>query len=260
MVRTFSNLPLSRLLAGSALALCAVNAQAKGLFDTDPAEGGFYVSGFIGAGFPNDSDFDGVQDPGPGALGVAGAPANVEAEFDSDVYFGGAIGYRLPYRFLTYFQPRLELEISYLDAEVEGGAFNAGDQTFGGSQESLFIFGNSLTEIIWSEDQVIIPYIGGGIGVGIIDNNITYFPNNGIASAPTFAVLGDDTGLASHTTIGVTVPINEQFEVYGEGRYLLTLNIDAERTFVGDGGETFNADVDDNVDAFSLTVGMRWRF
>ena len=260
MTLTTKKRPPSRLLAIAALILCATGAQAKGLFDTDPAEGGFYVSGFIGAGFANDTDFDGTQDPALGSPGLAGAPANVEAEFDTDAYFGGAIGYRLPYKFLTYFQPRLELEISYLDADVDGGAFNNGDQIFGGSQESLFILGNSFTDIIWSENQVIIPYIGGGIGVGIIDNNINYFPNNGIATAPTFAVQGRDTGLATHTTIGVTVPITEQFEVYGEGRYLLTLNIDDERTFVGDGGETFNANVDDDPDAFSLTVGMRWRF
>jgi len=260
MLRTPISPPLSHLIAGSVLVLCAANTQAKGLFDTDPAEGGFYASGFIGAGFLSDTDFAGSQDPAPGSPGVFGAPANVEAEFDTDVYFGGAIGYRLPFKFLTYFQPRLDLEVSYLDAQVDAGAFNGGDQIFGGSQERLFILGNSLTEIIWSEDQVIIPYIGGGIGVGIIDNNISYFPNNGIATAPTFAVQGDDTALTTHTTIGVTIPVNDQFEVYGEGRYLLSFDVDDERTFIGDGGETFNATIDDDPDAFSVTVGMRWRF
>lgn len=258
-----SRLPKSRLAqlaAGTALVLCGAGVQAKGLFDTDPAEGGFYLSGFVGAGFANDASFNGTQDPAAGSPGIAGAPADIDADFDTDVYFGGAVGYRFPYKFLTYFQPRLELEISYLDADVDGGSFNGGDQIFGGSQESLFILGNSFTEIIWSENQAVIPYIGGGIGVGIIDNNITYFPNNGIATSPTFVAQGSDTGLATHTTIGVTIPVNEQFEVYGEGRYLLTLNVDAERTFVGDGGETFNADVDDDPDAFSLTVGLRWRF
>lgn len=260
MTSNFPVIRLSQLTAGAVLLLCVANAHAKGLFDTDPAEGGFYVSGFIGAGFPNDASFDGTQDPAAGSPGLAGTPAEIDADFDNDVYFGGAVGYRLPYKFWTYFQPRLELEISYLDVDVDGGAFNGGDQTFGGSQESLFILGNSFTEIIWSENQAIIPYIGGGIGVGIIDNNILYFPNNGVATAPTFAVEGSDTGLATHTTIGVTVPVNEQLEFYGEGRYLLTLNVDADRTFIGDGGETFNARVDDDPDAFSLTVGLRWRF
>lgn len=248
------------LITGLILAMSATTAQAKGLFDTDPAEGGFYVSGFVGAGFQNDADFGGTQDPAAGSPGLAGADADVEASFDTDVYFGGAIGYRLPYKFLTYFQPRLELEVSYLDAGVDGGSFNGGDQIFGGGQESLFILGNSLTEIRWSDNQAVVPYIGGGIGVGIIDNNLTYFPNNGVATSPTFAVQGRSTGLATHTTIGVSIPVNEQLEVYGEGRYLLTLDIDGERTFVGGGGQIFNADVDDDPDAFSLTVGLRYRF
>ena len=168
--------PLKQLAVGAAALLCVANVHAKGLFDTDPAEGGFYVSGFVGAGFANDAGFDGTQDPAAGSPGTFGAPAEIDAEFDTDVYFGGALGYRLPYRFLTYFQPRLELEVSYLDAGVDGGSFNGGDQIFSGSQESLFILGNSLTEIIWSENQAVIPYFGGGLGVGIIDNNIQYFP------------------------------------------------------------------------------------
>jgi len=249
-----------QLALGGVILFCVANAHAKGLFNTDPAEGGFYVSGFAGAGFPNDVRFKGTQNPAVGSPGLAGSPAEIKAGFDTDVYFGGALGYRLPYKFLTYFQPRLELEVSYLDAGVDGGSFNAGDQTFAGSQESLFILGNSLTEIVWSEDQAIIPYFGGGIGVGIIDTTIRYFPNNGIATSPTFAAKGRDTGLTTHTTLGVSIPVNDKFEIYGEGRYLLTLGVDAERTFIGDGGATFNADVDDDADAFSLTLGLRWRF
>lgn len=266
MMRMFTNLPLSNLVFGSAFVFGSVlvfgtaGAGAAGLFDTDPAEGGFYVSGVVGAGFKGDADFDGIQNPAVGSPGLAGAPANVEADFDTDVYFGGAVGYRLPFKFLTYFQPRLELEVSYLDSDVQSGSFNGGDQVFGGSQESLFILGNSLTEIRWSEDQAFVPYIGGGIGVGFIDNSINYFPNNGVATAPTFAVQGDDTAFTSHTTIGVSVPINEQLEVYGEGRYILSFNTDDERTFVGDGGETFNADISDDPDAFSVSLGLRWTF
>ena len=258
-----NRLPKTRLVqlaAGAALLMAGNHVQAKGIFDTDPAEGGFYVSGFVGAGFLGDADFDGTQDPAPGSPGVVGAPANVDVDFDTDVYFGGAVGYRLPYRFLTYVQPSLELEISYIDADVGSGSTNGGDQSFGGSQERLFIFVNSLAEIIWSEDQAFIPYIGGGLGAGFIDSSIEYFPNNGVATSPTFAVQGTDTGVTSHTMLGVRIPVNEQFEIYGEGRYVLSLNIDADRRFVGDGGETFNARVNDDLDAFTLTAGLRWKF
>jgi len=96
--------PLMQLALGGVILFCVANAHAKGLFNTDPAEGGFYVSGFAGAGFPNDVRFKGTQNPAVGSPGLAGSPAEIKAGFDTDVYFGGALGYRLPYKFLTYFR------------------------------------------------------------------------------------------------------------------------------------------------------------
>ena len=43
-----------------------------GLFDFDPAEGGLYVSGFVGGSFPSDADFEGTQDPADGVPGTEG--------------------------------------------------------------------------------------------------------------------------------------------------------------------------------------------
>ena len=65
-------------------------------------EPGFYVAGFIGAGFPSDAELRGTQNPVPGAPGTAGAPARINAEFDSDIAdtdFFGAVqaGDPLPY-------------------------------------------------------------------------------------------------------------------------------------------------------------------
>jgi len=59
-------------------------------------ESGLYVSGFIGAGFPGDVELRGTQTPEPGAPRVAGAPANIQAEFDNDSTLGVALGYEPP--------------------------------------------------------------------------------------------------------------------------------------------------------------------
>lgn len=231
-----------------------------GLFDFDPAPGGAYASGFVGIAFPGDADFDGTQAPAAGVPGAAGAPAEVQADFDSDVYFGGALGVRLPFKYWTYFQPRIELEISHYESDVSSGNFNGGNQTFSGEQSATYFLINNSSDIIWSENQRIVPYFGGGIGIGDFDTDIQYFPNNGTVTAPTFAVQDSDSGFATVSTLGATFKATERFDVYVEGRYLKTYGIDAERTFIAGGANGFNAEVDDDPDGFTLTVGTRLNF
>lgn len=251
---------LKAALLATMTALAVSSTASAGIFDFDPAEGGFYVGGFVGVSAPSDADFNGVQNPGTDVPGTAGAVANIEADLDSDVYFGGAVGARLPFKYWKYFQPRLELEISYTDNDVGEGSFNGGDQTFQGSQSATFFLINNVSDIQWDEDQKIIPYFGGGIGIADYDTNIEYFPNNGVATAPTFAVQNSDSGFATVSTLGATFKATDQFDVYVEGRYLKTYGIDAERRFVSGGADGFSADVDDDPDGFTFTVGTRLNF
>ena len=254
---------MAKTLRGALLATItafAVSSTASaGIFDFDPAEGGFYVSGFVGISAPSDADFDGVQNPETDDVpGTAGDPAVIEADFDTDIYFGGAIGARLPFKYWKYFQPRLELEVSYFDNDVSSGSFNGGTQTFQGSQSATFYLLNNSSDIIWDEDQRIVPYFGGGIGIADYDTNIEYFPAT--ASAPTFAVRNSDSGFATVSTLGATFKATDRFDLYVEGRYLKTYGIDAERRFVNGGADGFSAEVDDDPDGFTLTVGSRINF
>jgi len=253
---------MSISLRGTALAvlssaLLTTTAHA-GIFDTDPAPGGFYVSGFVGAAFPFEANFEGTQNPAEGNPGVVGAPAEIDADFDTDVHFGGRVGATLPFKYWKYFQPRLELEISHFEADVDEGSFNGGTQTFSGDQSTTFYLINNNSDIIWRDGQRIIPYFGGGIGVATVDSNIQYFP--GTATAPTFAVQGEDTGLATVSTLGVTYKATEQFDVFTEARYYTVYGIDVERNNIAGGAPLFNADVDDNLDGITLTVGARFNF
>ena len=87
---------MSISLRGAALTLMSsvllTSTAHAGIFDLDPAEGGFYVSGFVGAAFPFDASFDGTQDPAAGVPGAAGADADIDADFDTTVHFGGRVG------------------------------------------------------------------------------------------------------------------------------------------------------------------------
>lgn len=246
-------------LAAIPALLMAPTAQA-GIFDFDPAEGGVYVSGFIGTSNPSDTDFEGTQAPAAGVPGAAGADANIVAKLDGATYFGGAIGARLPFKYWKYFQPRLEAEISYSDHDVSGGSFNGGNQTFSGSQSITYYLINNTSDIIWKDNQKVVPYFGGGIGIADFNTDIQYFPNNGTATSPTFAVQGSDSGFATVSAIGATLKTSDKLDFYVEGRYIKTYGIDAERTFIANGASGFNAEVDDDPDGFSLTVGTRLNF
>ena len=253
---------MSISLRGAALTLVSsallTSTAHAGIFDFDPAEGGYYISGFVGAAFPFDADFDGTQNPAAGAPGVVGAPAEIEADFGTPAHVGGRVGTKLPFKYWKNFQPRLELEVSTFDADVEGGSFNGGEQTFSGNQSTTLFLINNNSDWQWRDDQKIVPYFGGGIGVAKVDSEIQYF--GGAATAPTFAVQGDDIGLATVSTLGLTFKANEAFDVYTEARYLKTYGIDAQRNNIATGDPIFNADVDDDPDGITLTVGARFNF
>lgn len=251
---------ITLLATASLLAVSAAPAHA-GIFDRTPADGdGPYVGAFVGVALPFDADFGGTQNPAEGVPGTAGADASVDADLDSDVYFGGAIGYRLPFKFLKTFQPRWELEVSHYESNVGSGDFNGGDQTFSGDQSQTFFLINSYSDIRWKDNQKIVPYIGGGFGLGVVDSDIRYFPNNGTTTSPNFAAQGEDTGFTTVSTVGVTLNATEKFDIYTEARYLKTYGIDADRRFIADGSGGFSAGLDDDPDGLAFTIGTRLKF
>ena len=221
-------------------------------------ETGFYVSGFVGAGFPGDTELTGIQTPEAGAPGMPGAPANIQADFDSDSTLGVALGYKTPWEFFGIFHPRLELEYSTVEADVGGGSFNDGNQPFSGDTQIDFFLINNYSDIIWRDDQTLVPFVGGGLGVANVETNILYA--GGGATAPNFAATGDDSGLAGTIAGGLTWLTGSPWEVYGEARYYQVRDLEFERRFIGGGADLLNARVEDDFDGASLTLGARYKF
>jgi len=240
----------------TSLALAAIAPATAGVFDTTPAEGRLYVSGYGGINFGQDANFEGVQLPDIGVPGVAGAPALVGVDFGNSRTFGGAVGAQLPFKFFKVFQPRIEVEGSNFRQNVDGGAFNGGTQTFGGNLSGTAIYLNNYSDIILSDNQVLVPYIGGGIGAVFLDSNIQYFPAS--ATTPTFGVTGSDTALATHMAGGLSFRFNNDLELYSEARYTRIYGVDFDRRFVANDG--FSADVDDRLSNVSVLGGIRFRF
>jgi opacity protein-like surface antigen len=221
-------------------------------------ETGFYVSGFIGAGFPGDVELTGTQTPAAGAPGVAGAPAIINADFDNDTTLGVALGYKTPWEFFGLFHTRLELEIATLEANVSNGSFNNGNQPFSGDASIDFFLINNYSDIIWRDDQTIVPFVEGGLGFANVETNILYA--GGGATSPNFAARGDDTGLAGTFAAGLTWLTGSDWEVYGEARYYQVRDLEFERRFIGGGADLLNARVEDDFDGTSLTFGARYKF
>lgn len=223
-------------------------------------EGGFFISAQAGVTLPSDSDFDGIQAPEAPSPGVAGAPAEVEAAFDNDFTFTGSVGYRIPKRIFGIFQPSVEVEYSYASPDVADGAFNGGSQSFSGGVDINTFSLNYQSDIRWDNDQRVIPFFGSGIGVADVDADIRYFPNNGIATAPTFAVRGSDTALSLQSNIGVRFVLTDQVELQARARYQRLSGLDFDRRFIAAGNDAFNADVDGRYETVSLLAGLRYNF
>ncbi len=255
----FSSTPrtLAFLLALPAIAFAAPAAAQS---DNFTPEGGVYVSLQAGVTSPSDETFTGVQDPQGASPGVAGAPASVDVQSDEGFVGTVAVGYRIPKRIFGLFQPSVEVEYSYAEADVSGGSFNGGNQTFGGSAEVNTFSINYQSDIRWSDNQKVIPFWGGGIGVAEVEPGVNYFPNNGVATAPTFAITGSDTGLSLQSNIGVQFVLSDNIELQTRVRYQRVSGLDFERTFVGGGANAFNADLDGRFETVSLLAGVRYRF
>ncbi|MBV7264743.1 outer membrane beta-barrel protein [Erythrobacter ani] len=223
-------------------------------------EGGFYVSVQAGVSSPTDETFDGIQDPVAGSPGVAGAPAQVEVEYDEGFNGTAAIGYRLPRAVFGLLQPSVEIEYAYSEADVSGGSFNGGIQRFDGDVEVHTVSLNYQTDFRWSNEQRFIPFIGGGIGIADVDHNANYFPADGIATAPTFAVTGGDTGLSLQSNIGIQYVLSDNIELQTRVRYQRITGLDFERRFVGGGADLFNADLDGRFETINVLAGVRYRF
>ena len=182
----------------------------------------------------------------------------MDVDFDTALPLGIGVGYDLPFHYWKFFHPRLEIELSTLEADVSGGSFNGGQQSFGGDLGVDLLLVNNYADIIWQDDQKLVPYVGGGFGVANVDSNIVYGPSD--VSAPTFAVQGDDTAFTSTLAAGLTLRTDAAWEVYGEARYFRIQDVSFDRRFVDGGANLLNADVKDDLDAANVTVGLRYRF
>ena len=172
---------------------------------------------------------------------------NVNAEFESDTAFGGAIGYQ--------YDGGLRIEAEYLSTENDTSAivFNGNSfsgNTVAGSLETQSIFVNAIKSFGNSSIQ---PYLGVGIGFSKVESNIAYNPT---LSA---SINDDDTAFSYQFLAGIDVPFSKSFTGFVEYRYVDISDVSLSRRGGGPGGvatTSQNGDID--FDAFA--VGLRYSF
>jgi Outer membrane protein beta-barrel domain len=229
------------VIPGLIAAMLGAPAVAQGLFDRTPAEGGAYITGFVGAVLPDDAD-------------LGGEGTRLSVSFEDAAAYGAAVGYRLPFKYLTYLQPRLELEVSAGSVDVSGAQLTASRRTASGDASLIYVFFNSYNDVIWSEDQRIVPFFGGGFGVATIDLSLN---DASSAGGATVARTSDDTtAFTTSFAAGAAWRLGGGAEIYGEARYATTY--DAKFTRINEAG--IGQGLKDDFSATTLTVGFRRSF
>lgn len=229
------------LAAGVFFAL-AGSASAQGLFSFDAAEGGAFVSGFAGSSVSGNAE-------------LSGGGTRLAAEFDTSPAYGGAAGYRLPFKYWTYFQPRLELEISSARTDVSSARLNGIPRTVSGELSSTAFLFNNYNDISWSDGQTIVPFLGGGLGVSRLELSLADAATPG-SEAP--LAIDDDTSVLTTTFAGgLTWHATDKFEVYGEARFIKVYGARFERLAAG--GSSAQS-LKDDLNAATFTVGARVGF
>jgi len=229
-------------LAAAAFLALAGSAGAQRLFSFEAAEGGAFVSGFAGLSVQGDAD-------------LSGAGTRLAAGFDTPAASGGAIGYRLPFKYWTYFQTRLELEISSARPDISSARLNGIPRTASGALSSTSLLFNNYNDITWSQGQKIVPFLGGGLGFSRLDLSLADAPAPGAGAA--FAIDDDTTALTTTYAGGLTWHATDRFEIYGEARYATVYAAEFEGV---SGGGFPSQSLDDDLTSATFTVGARLGF
>jgi len=240
-----------------ALIMVAPPYARAGIFDLKPAKSRFYVGGYVGGSFLNTPDipldFSGVASIG----NTITVEELISTPFDDSLTFGGSIGAQLPFKYLKVLQPRLELEIGYFKSETAFlDASDFEDETTApgsitGDQTALVFYFNNYSDIRFTDNQILVPYFGGGIGFVDLNGDRLrgLFIGDTFDEIPSGSLISD-RAFSGHIAGGLTLNVNNNAEFYGEARYFRFQNVKFETSEEGD----------TDIDGFTLTAGFRWKF
>jgi len=242
-----TNLKQTKGLAIAALSLAVAFASST----TYAANEGWYLGSSISS-----VDIDDTTISSNEVVNGVQSPRNITIDSDSDIGFGGSIGYRFKGNSLGAI--RLEGELQYSKHDVEGINFNGNvfsdsTGTVEGDVEVLSAFVNISQEFNGLFPGVR-PYVGVGIGISEFYGDFRYNP---MLSANVDSE--DDTAFAYQFFVGLDVDLTERFTGFIDYRFVEIDDIELDRFGGGPGGPATTSQEGD-VELDALTIGLRYSF
>ncbi len=224
------------ILASAALTVSASSLTAQSLSES------LYIQGFAGYSQLQDSDFNGT---------VNGSSQSVDTDFDAGYGLGVAIGTEVPQWTNDRIGTRVELELSYRDSDVDGVNFSGNgpgaEGNISGDVTQTSLFANVLVD--FKRAGAFTPYVGLGLGATYTNVDFSYGPG---------VTLDDsDTNFAAQVIAGVAYEIDPNVALTLDTRYSRAFDVSSER-LAPNGART--GTVEDDIDVFSVNVGLRYGF
>ena len=223
-----------RLLVIAALAALAMPA----ICNATPPRPGPYVSGFVGASVPEDTDVTTTDF-------FDSETFNDKVEFDPGIYAGGAAGF-------DFGILRLEGELSYRYSDMNAVTDQNNAIQFGNVDGNLGAFAMMANAYVDLHNGTpITPYVGGGMGFAVLSLSDTY----GVAPGGQVVHLypqGDETVFAYQVGAGLEIALNPMVSLDLGYRYFAT----DKASFSSDSFTT----TDLKLESHNALVGVRVRF
>ena len=196
----------------------------------------WYVSVFGGWSNIQDHSFDFVNN-------ITGAHFGYRVSLDDGYTVGGAFG------LIVNNNTRIEIEVAHTRAKFSDN-YAAVPPGFVGLNESGSIRVTTVMANIWFNTHIghLSPYVGGGIGVGFVDGDLT------ISNGAGRQFDGKDTGLAFQVGAGVRIPLGTNLELDVGYRWKTVLDINFTSAIAG-----FST-TDDDISTHTVQAGLIWKF
>lgn len=169
--------------------------------------------------------------------------SSLDLDFDNGFTFGFGIG--------SQFTPnwRAEVEFLYSRQDADALSFSGGGPASGvdGDLTTTAVFANGYYD--FANDSPFTPYLGGGIGVARVDQDI--FTAGGASLDES------DTGFAAQAIAGVSYAVSDRVSLTADVRYRRIFDINTTSVMAAGGGTgSFSGDLE----TIAVNVGFRIMF
>ena len=176
---------------------------------------------------------------------IGGAPQTVDTSFRQGTNFGLAIGRS----FGEGLRGEIELSRSNNGADTVDFSGNGvgNEANVSGGVNTTSLFANAFFD--FDTGSGFKPYVGAGLGISAVDQNVVYGPN--------VRIVDTDNTFAAQIIIGSAYKLGNGVDLTLDGRYSRAFNVEGRRL---NGAGALTGNVESEIDNFSINAGIRFGF